>query len=186
MGGLPDALFIIDVGYEKIALLEANKLGIPVVAVVDTNNSPDGVDYIIPGNDDSMRAIKLYCRAAADAINEGKATITTAIGDDEIIEVIDDEPVAPAPKKAAAKKAAPKKAAPKKAAAKKAEEAPAEEAPAEEAPAAEAEEKAPAKKAVKKAATKKAATKKAATKKAATKKAATKKAAAKKDDEAAE
>ena len=191
MGGLPDALFIIDVGYEKIALLEANKLGIPVVAVVDTNNSPDGVDYIIPGNDDSMRAIKLYCRAAADAINEGKATITTAIGDDEIIEVIDDEPVAPAPKKAAAKKAAPKKAAPKKAAARKAEEAPAEEAPAEEAPAAEAEEKAPAKKAVKKAATKKAATKKAATKKAATKKAATKKAAtkkaaAKKDDEAAE
>ncbi len=186
MGGLPDALFIIDVGYEKIALLEANKLGIPVVAVVDTNNSPDGVDYIIPGNDDSMRAIKLYCRAAADAINEGKATITTAIGDDEIIEVVDDEPVAPVPKKAAAKKAAPKKAAPKKAAARKAEEAPAEEAPADEAPAAEAEEKAPAKKAVKKAATKKAATKKAATKKAATKKAATKKAAAKKDDEAAE
>ncbi len=186
MNGLPDALFIIDVGYEKIALLEANKLGIPVVAVVDTNNSPDGVDYVIPGNDDSMRAIKLYCRAAADAVNEGKATITTAIGDDEIIEVIDDEPVAPAPKKAAPKKAAPKKAAPKKAAAPKEEP---EEAPAEEAPAAEGEDKAPAKKAVKKAATKKAATKKAATKKAATKKAATKKAATKKaaaktDDEA--
>ena len=174
MGGLPDALFIIDVGYEKIALLEADKLGIPVVAVVDTNNSPDGVDYVIPGNDDSMRAIKLYCRAAADAINEGKATITTAIGDDEIIEVVDDEP-APAPKKAAPKKAAPKKAAAKKAAAAD-EKAPAEETGAEDAP----EEQAPAKKAVKKAATKKAATKKAATKKAATKKAATKKAATKK------
>ncbi len=176
MNGLPDALFIIDVGYEKIALLEANKLGIPVVAVVDTNNSPDGVDYIIPGNDDSMRAIKLYCRAAADAVNEGKATITSAIGDDEIIEVIDDEPVAPAPKKAAPKKAAPKKAAPKKAAAAKKEPEPAS---AEDTPAEEGEDKAAAKKAVKKAATKKAATKKAATKKAATKKA-----AAKKDDEA--
>lgn len=72
MGGLPDALFVIDVGYERIAVSEAAKLGIPVVAVVDTNNSLTNVDYVIPGNDDAMRAIQLYVTAAADAINEGR------------------------------------------------------------------------------------------------------------------
>ncbi len=72
MGGLPDAIFMIDVGFHKIAATEARKLGIPIVAVVDTNHSPDGVDYVIPGNDDSGRAIRLYARAAADAILEGR------------------------------------------------------------------------------------------------------------------
>ncbi|HSP01397.1 MAG TPA: 30S ribosomal protein S2 [Thioalkalivibrio sp.] len=73
MGGLPDAMFVIDVGYEKIAVLEARKLGIPVVAVVDTNNSIEGVDYVIPGNDDAMRAIQLYVSAAADESAEAAA-----------------------------------------------------------------------------------------------------------------
>ncbi|QKT02442.1 30S ribosomal protein S2 [Ectothiorhodospiraceae bacterium 2226] len=74
MGRLPDALFIIDVGHEKIAIREAVKLGIPVAAVVDTNNTPDGVDYVIPGNDDAIRAVQLYVRAAADAVIEGRAS----------------------------------------------------------------------------------------------------------------
>jgi len=73
MKGLPDALFVIDVGYQKGAIVEAQKLGIPVVGVVDTNNSPLGVDYIIPGNDDSTQAIRLYARAIADAVLEGRA-----------------------------------------------------------------------------------------------------------------
>ena len=68
MNALPDALFVIDVGYHKIAMQEANKLGIPVVAVVDTNHSPEGVTYVIPGNDDSSRAVRLYARGIADAI----------------------------------------------------------------------------------------------------------------------
>ena len=71
MRGLPDAIFVIDVGYEKIAVQEANKLGIPVIGVVDTNNSLQGVDYVIPGNDDAIRAIQLYVSAASDAVNEG-------------------------------------------------------------------------------------------------------------------
>ncbi len=74
MGGLPDALFVIDVGYEKIAVREANKLGIPVIGIVDTNNSPDGVDYPVPGNDDSMRSIDLYASAMADSILTGRAS----------------------------------------------------------------------------------------------------------------
>lgn len=73
MKGLPDAIFVIDTGYQKGTVIEANKLGIPVIAVVDTNNSPDGIKHIIPGNDDSAKAIRLYCRAIADAILEGKA-----------------------------------------------------------------------------------------------------------------
>ncbi len=77
MGSLPDALFVIDVGYEKIAILEANKLSIPIIAVVDTNHSPDGIDYIIPGNDDAARSIALYCQGIADAILEGKESATT-------------------------------------------------------------------------------------------------------------
>lgn len=72
MGGLPDALFIIDVDHEDIAVQEARKLGIPVVAIVDTNSNPDGVDYVIPGNDDAIRAIQLYTHAIADAIIEGR------------------------------------------------------------------------------------------------------------------
>ncbi len=72
MGGLPDALFVIDVDHEKIAITEARKLGIPVIAVVDTNSNPDGVDYIIPGNDDAIRAVNLYVGAMALAVNEGK------------------------------------------------------------------------------------------------------------------
>ncbi|MBL8437698.1 MAG: 30S ribosomal protein S2 [Zoogloeaceae bacterium] len=90
LGGLPDALFVIDVGYHKIAITEAQKLGIPVVAVVDTNHAPDGVDYVIPGNDDSSRAIRLYARGVADAVLEGKATSLqeiVAAGADEFVEV---------------------------------------------------------------------------------------------------
>lgn len=79
MDGLPDVLFIIDVGHERIAVGEALKLGIPVVGVVDSNNSPDGVDYVIPGNDDAIRAIELYVRGAADAIIEGREAAQLAI-----------------------------------------------------------------------------------------------------------
>ncbi|MEO1765695.1 30S ribosomal protein S2 [Thiobacter aerophilum] len=92
MSSLPDALFVIDVGYHKGAVTEARKLGIPVVAVVDTNCSPDGVDYVIPGNDDSSRAIRLYARGLADAVLEGKAQIISEIvGGEEFIEVADAE-----------------------------------------------------------------------------------------------
>lgn len=78
MDGLPDALFVIDVGHEKIAIAEAKKLGLPVVAVVDTNCSPDGIDYAIPGNDDAIRAIGLYVRAMADAIQDARLTVAQA------------------------------------------------------------------------------------------------------------
>ena len=90
MGGLPDALFVIDVGYHKIAITEAQKLGIPVVAVVDTNHSPEGVEYLIPGNDDSSRAIRLYARGVADAVLQGRSQVLQEIGDaggDEFVEV---------------------------------------------------------------------------------------------------
>jgi small subunit ribosomal protein S2 len=87
MNGLPDALFIIDVGFQKIAVEEANKLGIPVIGVVDTNHSPEGVDYIIPGNDDASRAVRLYARGIADAILEGRAEIVNEIVNDEFVEV---------------------------------------------------------------------------------------------------
>ena len=83
MNGLPDAIVIIDVGYQKGAVTEANKLGIPLVGVVDTNHSPDGVTYVIPGNDDSSRAIRLYMRGLADAVLEGKAQIVQEIVGDE-------------------------------------------------------------------------------------------------------
>ena len=92
MGGLPDALFIIDVGYQKGAVVEAKKLGIPVIGVVDTNNSPEGVDYLIPGNDDSARAIRLYARGMADAALEGRAQVLgELVGGEEFIEVEDEE-----------------------------------------------------------------------------------------------
>ena len=92
LGGLPDALFVIDVGYHKIAITEANKLGIPVVAIVDTNHTPEGVDFVIPGNDDSSRAIRLYARGVADAVLEGKNQVIqeiVAAGSDEFVEVED-------------------------------------------------------------------------------------------------
>jgi len=90
MGGVPDAIFVIDVGYQKGTITEANKLGIPVIGVVDTNNSPDGIDYIIPGNDDSSRAIRLYVRGVADAVLEGRSqVIQEIVGGDEFVEVED-------------------------------------------------------------------------------------------------
>ncbi len=87
MTNLPDALFVIDVGYQKIAIEEANRLGIPVVGVVDTNHNPEGVDYVIPGNDDASRAIRLYARGVADAVLEGRNQIVREIVDDEFVEV---------------------------------------------------------------------------------------------------
>lgn len=87
MNGLPDALFVIDVGYHKIAVTEATKLGIPIVAVVDTNHTPDGIAYVIPGNDDSSRAIRLYARGAADAVLEGRSQIVREAAGDEFVEV---------------------------------------------------------------------------------------------------
>lgn len=87
MGGLPDMIFVIDVGHEKGAITEANKLGIPVVGVVDTNNSPVGVNYVIPGNDDSTQAIRLYVRGAADAILEGRSQALQEITGEEFVEV---------------------------------------------------------------------------------------------------
>jgi small subunit ribosomal protein S2 len=87
MNSLPDALFVVDTGYQKIAVQEANKLGIPIIGVVDTNNTPDGIDYVIPGNDDSSRAIRLYARGVADAVLEGRAQIVKEIVTDEFVEV---------------------------------------------------------------------------------------------------
>ena len=87
MNGLPDALFVIDVGYQKGAITEANKLGIPVVGVVDTNHSPDGVDYVIPGNDYASRAVRLYTRGIADAILDGRSQTIKEIVSDEFVEV---------------------------------------------------------------------------------------------------
>src|SRR5690554_500655 len=84
MGGLPDALFVIDVDHERIAINEANKLGIPVIGVVDTNSNPDGIDHVIPGNDDALRAIQIYVKSIADACIEGAATNA---GKGEFVEV---------------------------------------------------------------------------------------------------
>ncbi len=91
MSSLPDALFVIDVGHEQIAVHEARKLGIPVVAVVDTNCSPDGIDYVIPGNDDAMRAIILYAGGVADSVLEGKASLPEVpVSEDEFVELDED------------------------------------------------------------------------------------------------
>jgi small subunit ribosomal protein S2 len=87
MNGIPDALFVIDVGYHKIAIQEAAKLSVPVIAIVDTNHSPDGVTHVIPGNDDSSRAIRLYARGMADAILEGRNQTIREITSDEFVEV---------------------------------------------------------------------------------------------------
>jgi small subunit ribosomal protein S2 len=144
MNRLPDALFVIDIGHEDIAIKEAKKLGIPVVAVVDTNYDPALVDYAIPGNDDAIRAVQLYARAAADAVLEGKAAAPQAatVREEEFVE-LDAEGNAvdrKAARKAPAKKAAPPKRASAKddglpeakpAAAEVAAEAPAPDAPAE-------------------------------------------------------
>jgi small subunit ribosomal protein S2 len=129
MSGLPDALFVIDVGHEKIAVSEAKKLGIPVVGVVDTNNSPEDIDYVIPGNDDAMRAIRLYVESMAEAISVSKPAPIQLGGPEEgfvevdesgevIAESAEAETATPAPakKKAAKKKAVVKKKAVKKAA----------------------------------------------------------------------
>jgi small subunit ribosomal protein S2 len=129
MRGIPDAMFVVDVGHEKIAVSEARKLGIPVIGVVDTNNSLDGVDYVIPGNDDAIRAIKLFVESAAVAVDSGKLSVAHAVADstDEFVELDEGDAVKPARKKAGKttdkvtvrKKAAPKKkaAAPKEKAA---------------------------------------------------------------------
>lgn len=88
MAGLPDAIFVVDVGYQKGTIVEAIKLGIPVIGVVDTNNSPDGIKFIVPGNDDSSRAIRLYARGVADAILEGRNQVIKELaGQDEMVEV---------------------------------------------------------------------------------------------------
>jgi small subunit ribosomal protein S2 len=88
MNSLPDALFVVDVGHEEIAVHEAQKLGIPVVAVVDSNCSPDGIDYVIPGNDDAMKAIQLYAAGVADAALDGKAAVPALpAGEDEFVEL---------------------------------------------------------------------------------------------------
>ncbi|HEX8010352.1 MAG TPA: 30S ribosomal protein S2 [Casimicrobiaceae bacterium] len=95
MGALPDAVFVIDVGYQKIAVTEAKKLGIPIIGVVDTNHSPDGIAYVVPGNDDSSRAIRLYARGVADAILEGRSqVIQEIVQPDEFVEVSADEAAA--------------------------------------------------------------------------------------------
>ncbi|WP_297458560.1 30S ribosomal protein S2 [Ferrovum sp.] len=87
MNGVPDALFVIDVGYQKNAVVEARKLGIPIIGIVDTNNSTEGIDYVIPGNDDSTRAIRLYARGVADAILEGRAqSLDEAVAGEEFVE----------------------------------------------------------------------------------------------------
>ncbi len=94
MNNLPSAIFVVDVGYHKIAVTEAQKLGIPVVAVVDTNHSPDGIDYVIPGNDDSARAVQLYARGVADAVLEGKSLALSDLvknaDSDEVFEEIEE------------------------------------------------------------------------------------------------
>ena len=184
MNGLPDILFVVDVDHERIAINEANKLGIRVVGIVDTNSDPDGVDHIIPGNDDSIRAIKLYAASVADSILEGKAQAATVSSKDEFIEVdaksaAEAEPVAEVaavPEAAAPEAAAPEAAAPEVVAEPVAEEKPA----AKKAPAKKAAAKKPA---AKKAPAKKAPAKKAPAKKAAAKKPAAKKPAAKKEAE---
>jgi small subunit ribosomal protein S2 len=144
MNGLPDILFVVDVDHERIAINEANKLGIRVVGIVDTNSDPDGVDHIIPGNDDSIRAIKLYAASVADSILEGKSQAANVTSKDEFVEVEEKPAKEAKAKKAPAKKAVAAKEVPvaeeapvvKEVAA----EAPAKEAVAEDKPEAAAEE----------------------------------------------
>jgi small subunit ribosomal protein S2 len=95
MSGLPDVLFVVDVDHERIAVTEANKLGIPVIGIVDTNSNPDGVDYVIPGNDDAIRAIKLYVAAVADAVIAGKTEAGEMVAASDYVEVTEPEESAP-------------------------------------------------------------------------------------------
>ncbi len=120
--GLPDVLFIVDVGHEKIAIAEATKLEIPIVAVVDTNNSPDRIDYVIPGNDDAIRSIALYAKVAADTIIEGRQSIPQQLADvvDEFVELDDAGRVVSTGMADGASEGVPRKVARKKTAAKKA------------------------------------------------------------------
>ncbi len=137
MESLPDAVFVIDVGHEEIAIKEARKLGIPVIAVVDTNCSPDGVDYPIPGNDDAMRAIRLYAAAVADAVLAGKASVPEVPGgDDDFVEL--DEQGRPLVDKGRNARSAPRKRAKVASKAKPRAKAPAEDNAAAEAAATEA------------------------------------------------
>jgi small subunit ribosomal protein S2 len=131
MSGLPDVLFVVDVDHERIAVTEANKLGIPVIGIVDTNSDPDGVDYVIPGNDDAIRAIKLYVTAVADAVLAGKAAAGEVVSADEFVEVTEAE-AAPAAAPEATETAEPAKATAEAAAEASAEAEP--EAPAEAEP----------------------------------------------------
>ena len=177
MGGLPDMIFVVDVQHEKTAVQEANRLGIPVAAIVDTNSSPKGVQHMVPGNDDAIRAVRLYCRDIADLIIDIKGKL--ALTEKKVTPKKDKEPAVVTKKEktaaSAAKKASTKEEKPAEAVEEKAVETAAEEKPA-------AKKKAAAKKpaAKKKAAAKKPAAKKAAAKKPAAKKAAAKKPAAKK------
>ena len=142
MSGLPDVLFVVDVDHERIAVTEANKLGIPVIGIVDTNSDPDGVDYVIPGNDDAIRAIKLYVTAVADAVLAGKAAAGEVVSADEFVEVTEAEAV-PAPAQEAAETVEPaaEAAAPESAEAPEPAEAAADDSAK---PSAEAESEAPA------------------------------------------
>jgi len=204
MESLPDALFVIDVGYEKIAVAEANKLGIPVVALVDTNNSPDGVDYVIPANDDAISAVTLFTTTMAEAVLAGRETLPMIEGDaDEFVEeeemkklterrpqareqkpAVKAKPTGAAAKKVAAGKAEAEPAAKADAGVKAGEQTPAEApgAAVEETPTVEAEvaQEAAGKTTAKKVTAKKATAKKATAKKATAKKTTTKKTAAKK------
>ena len=111
MSGLPDVLFVVDVDHERIAVTEANKLGIPVIGIVDTNSDPDGVDYVIPGNDDAIRAIKLYVAAVADAVIAGRTQAGEVVAASEFVEVTEPEPAAEAAEEADAVSASPEEAA---------------------------------------------------------------------------
>ncbi len=177
MRGIPDALFVVDVGYESIAIKEAHTLGIPLVAVVDTNHSPEGIDYVIPGNDDAIRSIELYASAVAEAILEGRASAPQNVsGDEEFIELDEDgNPIENTGKSAKPKKKKAGKKTGSKAAAKKAE-------PAADKESADSEESVATAPASKKATAKKAAKKKASKKVA---KKAAKKASAKAESDAA-
>ncbi len=121
MAGLPDVLFVVDVDYERIAVTEARKLQIPVVGIVDTNSNPEGIDYIIPGNDDAIRSIRLFVEAIADAVIEGQAMSQGGFSEDDFVEVVEAPPA-----EAVSEEAPPEEAV--------SEEAPPEEAVSEEAP----------------------------------------------------
>ena len=145
MSGLPDVLFVVDVDHERIAVTEANKLGIPVIGIVDTNSDPDGVDYVIPGNDDAIRAIKLYVTAVADAVLVGKAAAGEVVSADEFVEVTEAE-AEPAPAQDATETAEPAEPAAEAAAPESAEASEPAAAAADDSaePSAEAEPEAPA------------------------------------------